>query len=172
MRFWLSSNDLEIIWLADEFPNGHPNLLTPRPLSLKQVGKPAIPAHETLPVKIPTFVTTELSDWDLHAFCREHDWKVWLKGPYYEAIRTPTWSDLEHFRRVLSKAWHTDRLFLQTHVTGYEESIMLSAYQGELLDCVYMRKTRSDRVEQNLGRRHNAGEPQIVITVKNAGPKA
>ena len=138
--FWLSSNDLEIIWLADVFPEGHPNLLTPSAPALAKVGKPSIPAHKTLPVRIPTFVTTELSDWDLHAFCREHDWKVWLKGPYYEAVRTSTWPDLEHFRRVLSNAWHTDRLYLQTHVTGYEESIMLSAYHGELLDCVYMRK--------------------------------
>lgn len=138
--YWLSSNDLEILWLAEIFPSGHPNLLTPSASALAKVGKPSIPAHEALPVKVPTFVTTELSDWDLHAFCREHDWKVWLKGPYYEAVRTPSWPDLEHFRRVLSNAWHTERLFLQSHVTGYEESIMLSAYHGELLDCVYMRK--------------------------------
>ena len=137
---WISSIDLEIMWLAEIFPDGHPNLLTPLTGSLKQVGKPAIPAHEGLPVKIPRFVTTELSDWELHAFCRENDWKVWLKGPYYEAVRTPTWSDLEHWRKVLSSAWATDTLFLQSHVTGYEESIMLSAYRGELLDCVHMRK--------------------------------
>ena len=138
--YWLSSNDLEIMWLADVFQGGHPRLLTPPSSALAKVGKPAIPAHETLPVKIPKFVTTEISDWDLHAFCRENNWKVWLKGPYYEAVQTPNWPALEYFRNVLSKAWHTDRLFLQTHVTGYEESIMLTAYQGELLDCVYMRK--------------------------------
>jgi hypothetical protein len=84
--FWISSIDLEIMWLADLFPQGHPNLLTPSMSALLKVGKPAIPAHEGLPVKIPTFVTTELSDWELHAFCREHNWKVWLKGPYYEAV--------------------------------------------------------------------------------------
>ena len=27
---WISSIDLEIMWLADIFPDGHPNLLTPR----------------------------------------------------------------------------------------------------------------------------------------------
>ena len=138
--FWISSIDLEIMWLAEIFPYGHPNLLTPLMGSLTQVGKPAIPAHQRLPVKIPRFVTTDLSDWELHAFCRENDWKVWLKGPYYEAVRTPTWSDLEHWRKVLSTAWATDTLFLQSHVTGYEESIMLSAYRGNLLDCVHMRK--------------------------------
>jgi diaminopimelate decarboxylase len=137
---WISSIDLEILWLAEVFPDGHPNLLTPSLDALEQVQKPAIPAHNGLPVKIPEFVTTELTDWELHAFCRAHDWKVWLKGPFYEAVRTPTWTDLEYWRKVLSFAWATEVLFLQTHVTGYEESIMLSAYEGELLDCVHMRK--------------------------------
>lgn len=137
---WVSSIDLEIMWFASLFPEGHPNLLTPPLAALNQVGKPAIPAHERLPVKIPTFVTTELSDWDLHAFCREHDWKVWLKGPYYEAVRVHGWGAFQDMRAVLSSAWATDKLFLQSHVSGYEESISLSAYRGELLDCIRMRK--------------------------------
>ena len=52
---WISSIDLEILWLANLFPEGHPNLLTPPLAAMNQVGKPAIPAHEGLPVKIPTF---------------------------------------------------------------------------------------------------------------------
>ncbi|HVF30910.1 MAG TPA: ATP-grasp domain-containing protein [Pyrinomonadaceae bacterium] len=137
---WISSIDLEIMWLAEVFPNGHPNLLTPTPEALDRVGKPAVPAHEGLPVRVPPFVTTELSDWELHAFCRKHNWNVWLKGPYYEAVRITNWAALQHWIGVLSSAWATDKLFLQAHVTGYEESVMLSAYQGELLDCVHMRK--------------------------------
>jgi diaminopimelate decarboxylase len=137
---WISSIDLEIMWLANLLPEGHPNLLTAPLSAMRQVGKPAIPAHKGLPVKIPTFVTTELSDWDLHAFCREHNWKVWLKGPYYEAVKTDSWARLEEMRSVLSSAWATDKLFLQSHVSGYEESITLAAYKGELLDCVRMRK--------------------------------
>jgi hypothetical protein len=150
--FWVSSIDLEIMWLAEIFPEGHPNLLTPVMSSLRRVGKPAIPAHEGLPVKIPRFVTTDLTDWELHAFCRENDWKVWLKGPYYEAVRTPTWSDLQHWRKVLSNAWATKTLFLQTHVTGYEESIMLSAYEGELLDrlCAHA-QARPNRAWEDVG---------------------
>ena len=129
------------MWLAEVFANGHHlNLLTPPLSALQRVGKPAVPAHEGLPVKIPQFVTTELSDWELHAFCRENDWRVWLKGPYYEAVRTQTWSDLQHWRAVLSSAWNTETLFLQSHVTGYEESIMLCAYHGEMIDAVYIRK--------------------------------
>lgn len=137
---WISSIDLEILWFARVFPDGHPNLLTPPMRALEQVGKPAIAAHAGLPVKIPTFVTTEISDWDLHAFCREHDWKVWLKGPYYEAVRTRSWAEFEAKRHILSSAWATEKLFLQAHVSGYEESVTLSAYRGELIDCVRMRK--------------------------------
>ena len=138
--YWISSIDLEIMWLADVFPDGHPNLLTPPATAFRRVAKPAIEASSGMPVRIPPFVTTELSDWDLHEFCRDHNWKVWLKGPFYEAVRTPTWSAFEHWRHVLSSAWATEKLFLQSHVSGYEESIMLSAHRGELLDCVHMRK--------------------------------
>jgi diaminopimelate decarboxylase len=137
---WISSIDLEIMWFAGIFPDGHPNLLTPPQSALGQVAKPDVTACKGLPVKIPTFVTTEISDWDLHAFCRTHDWKVWLKGPYYEAVKTRSWAEFEDKRNILSSAWTTEKLFLQAHVSGYEESITLSAYKGELLDCVRMRK--------------------------------
>ena len=137
---WISGVDLEIMWLASIFPAGHKNLLTPPTGALRQISKPAVEAHKGLPVSIPPFITTERSDWELHAFCRQHGWKVWLKGPYYEAVRTHSWDVFTHMRALLARAWSTERLFLQTHVTGYEESVCFSAYQGELLDCVYMRK--------------------------------
>jgi diaminopimelate decarboxylase len=136
----ISGNDLETLWLSSILPGGHPNLLTPPADALAQVQKPAVPAHQGLPVKIPTFVTTDISDWDLHTFCRQHDWKVWLKGPYYEAVRVRNWAEFESMRNLLSTAWSTETLFLQAHVSGYEESISLSAYKGELLHCVSMRK--------------------------------
>ena len=137
---WISSIDLEILWFADVFPHGHPNLLTPPKEALKQMTKPEISASADLPVKIPTFVSTGISDWDLHAFCREHDWKVWLKGPYYEAVKTGNWAEFEAMRNRMAEAWSTDNLFLQSHVSGYEESVVFAAYQGELLDSVRMRK--------------------------------
>ncbi|HEX8551977.1 MAG TPA: ATP-grasp domain-containing protein [Abditibacteriaceae bacterium] len=137
---WISGTDLEAMWLADLFPDGHPNLLAPPMGALKRITKPAVEAASGLPVKVPTFVSTDHSDWDLHDFCRKHNWKVWLKGPYYEAARTPTWENFEAVRRSLSKVWSTQRLFLQAHVSGYEESVMLCAYQGELLQAVSMRK--------------------------------
>jgi diaminopimelate decarboxylase len=138
--FWVSGVDLEIMWLASVFPEGHQNLLTPPAEAIQKVSKPAVEAHRGLPVRIPTFISTELSDWELHAFCRQHDWKVWLKGPYYEAVRTSSWDVFERVRTLLSRAWSTERLFLQAHVTGYEESVCFCAYRGELAGGVYMRK--------------------------------
>lgn len=137
---WISGFDLEIMWLASLFPEGHKNLLTPSARALRKISKPGVEAHKGLPVRIPPFISTEHSDWDIHTFCRQHDWKVWLKGPYYEAVRTPGWDSFEIMRAVLTRAWSTERLFLQTHVTGYEESVCFCAYEGELLDSVYMRK--------------------------------
>jgi len=137
---WISGSDLEAMWLASVFPDGHPNLLAPPMAGIKRVTKPVVEAASGLPVKIPTYLSTEHSDWDLHAFCRQHNWRVWLKGPYYDASRTPTWDTFTAVRNALSKVWSTEKLFLQAHVSGYEESVMLSAYQGELLSAVSMRK--------------------------------
>ena len=159
--YWISSIDLEIMWLAENFPEGHPNLLTPPMEALRRVSKPEINAAEKLPVRIPEFVTTELSDWELHAFCREHNWKVWLKGPYYEAVRTQTWDALQHWRNVLSKAWATETLYLQAHVTGYEESVMFTAYQGELLDAVHMRKRDLTELGKTWAGDTSDVEPQL-----------
>jgi hypothetical protein len=138
--FWISGSDLEAMWLADLFPNGHPNLLAPPMQGIKRITKPAVEGVRGLPIKIPDYISTEHSDWDLHAFCRAHNWRVWLKGPYYDASRTPSWDAFTAVRSALKKVWSTERLFLQKHVSGYEESIMLSAYQGELLGAVSMKK--------------------------------
>ncbi|HEX8282435.1 MAG TPA: ATP-grasp domain-containing protein [Pyrinomonadaceae bacterium] len=137
---WVSGSDLESLWLSDVFPEGHPNLLTPPGGALGQIAKPAVPAHEGLPVRIPTFISTDCSDWDIHSFCRKYDWRVWLKGPYYDAARVGSWPDFEAVRAALSNVWATERLFLQSHVSGYEESVVLSAYKGEMVGCVRMRK--------------------------------
>jgi diaminopimelate decarboxylase len=137
---WISGSDLEAMWLAEVFPGGHPNLLAPPMSGLRRITKPMVEAASGLPVRIPPYVSTDLSDWDLHAFCRRHDWRVWLKGPYYDAARTPSWDVFQAARAALTSVWSTDTLFLQAHVGGYEESVMLSAYQGELLGAVSMRK--------------------------------
>jgi diaminopimelate decarboxylase len=129
------------LWISGSvFPDGHPNLLAPPMSAIKRITKPVVEAASGLPIAIPPYLSAEHSDWDLHAFCRKHDWRVWLKGPYYDASRTPTWDTFTAIRGTLSKVWSTQKLFLQAHVGGFEESVMLSAYQGELLGAVSMRK--------------------------------
>lgn len=136
---WISGLDLETFWLARVLP-GHPNLLLPGIKALQSIAKPRIDAHEGLSLNLPPFISTEHPDWELHAFCRKHGWRVWVKGPFYEARRVWSWYDVNVARADLARTWSTDQLFLQAHVAGHEESIALSAYDGELLGCAYMRK--------------------------------
>jgi diaminopimelate decarboxylase len=136
---WLCGLDLEIMLLTGEL-GGHPRLLVPSSEAMNAIAKPAVPAHRGLPVEIPPFLSTEHPDWDLHAFCRRRGWRVWLKGPYYEARRVYSWPAFNAARQELSRTWATERLFLQAHASGYEETVALSAYRGELLGCVRMRK--------------------------------
>lgn len=98
---WISGSDLEAMWLADLFPDGHPNLLAPPMAGLRRITKPTVEGASGLPLKIPEYISTEHSEWDLHAFCRAHNWKVWLKGPYYDASRTPSWDAFEAVRSAL-----------------------------------------------------------------------
>jgi diaminopimelate decarboxylase len=136
---WISTLDLEIHWLGRALGR-HPNLLIPPLAALDRIAKPAIPARAGMPLGIPPFVLTTRSDWDLHAFCRKHGWRVWLKGPYHDARRVWRWDDFRSSRAELTGLWSTEDLFLQAHVTGYEESIAFCAHDGKLLDAVYMSK--------------------------------
>lgn len=139
-NLWISGLDLETIWLAHAL-GIHTNLLIPPSTALSKVAKPTILAAKFLPFKIPPFIHTGESDWNLHAFCRKHGWHVWLKGPYYEARRVRSWIELRQARFELSQIWSTtSELFLQAHISGHEESIALCAYRGKLLDCVWMIK--------------------------------
>lgn len=139
-NYYISGNDLEILWLSTVFPDGHPCLLTPPGDALQRVRKPTVIAFQQLPFRIPPFISTRLPDFELHTFCRLHNWKVWLKGPYYEAIFCNSWGAVLAARKLLGTAWHTEDLVLQAHVTGYEESVCFSAFRGEVLDAVRMCK--------------------------------
>lgn len=136
---WISGLDLETIWLAHTL-SGHSNLLIPSAKALIQTMKPAISSHKGLPVRIPPYASTLLPETDLYEFCREYGWPLWIKGPWYEARQVESWHDVKRAYSQLFQTWATDLLFLQAHVVGYEESIAFCAFQGQLLDCVYMKK--------------------------------
>ncbi|MDP9349123.1 MAG: hypothetical protein M3P24_08285, partial [Gemmatimonadota bacterium] len=82
--FWFPGQDLEVQWLTESLRD-RSRAFVPSVEALRRVAKPDIQAARNLPFCIPDFVSVDRSDWDLHAFCREHGWKVWLKGPNYEA---------------------------------------------------------------------------------------
>lgn len=136
---WISGLDLETIWLAHVIGEDL-NLLIPPQNALLQTMKPSMPAHNGLPIRIPPYVSTLLPEAELHKFCREHGWPIWVKGPWYEALQAENWRDVIAAISRLSETWATDSLFLQAHVVGYEESIVFCAFQGQLLDAVYMKK--------------------------------
>ncbi|HMB32458.1 MAG TPA: hypothetical protein VKV41_00425 [Methylomirabilota bacterium] len=136
---WIPTLDLEVAWLARSLPI-HPLLLAPCEKALAPSRKPRPSVAELLPFEIAPSLDLSASDEEIYAFCRAHSWRVWIKGPYHEAVPVGDWRQLEHARISLKNGWQTDRLSLQVHVRGYEESICLAAYDGQLCDALYMRK--------------------------------
>jgi hypothetical protein len=59
---WISGSDLEAMWLASVFPDGHSNLLAPPMSAIKRITKPLVEAAAELPITIPTYLSTEHSD--------------------------------------------------------------------------------------------------------------
>jgi diaminopimelate decarboxylase len=136
---WIPTLDLEVAWLARTLPS-HPLLLAPCEKALLPSRKPRPSVAEILPFEIAPSLDLCASDEEIYAFCRAHSWRVWIKGPYHEAVPVGDWRQLEHARTWMKDGWQTDRLSLQVHVRGYEESICLAAYEGQLCDALYMRK--------------------------------
>lgn len=135
---WLISGlDVEIRWLA---ARAHPRLLLPPADALAQVAKPAMPAIATLPFLLPEWKSLAEEDRVLEGFCRRHDWRVWLKGPAHEAREVGAWRELRAAQAELEATWGAEGLFLQQHVQGEEVSLAYAAWQGELLDAVWMEK--------------------------------
>ena len=66
----------------------------------------------------------------IYAFCRAHSWRVWIKGPYHDAVAVEDWRHLEQVRAWMKDGWQTDRVSVQAHVRGYEESVCLAAFAG------------------------------------------
>ncbi|HEX2091318.1 MAG TPA: ATP-grasp domain-containing protein [Longimicrobiaceae bacterium] len=159
--FWFAGQDLEVQWLAETLPSRARALVAPA-AALREIAKPGISAARDLPFAVPEFVPVDRSDWELHGFCREHGWQVWLKGPNYEAVRVRDWPGFRYARSLLGELWSTDRLFVQRHIPGNEESIAFCAYAGELLDCVHMRKHAQTVEGKTWAGRVSEVEPGMV----------
>lgn len=136
---WIPTLDLEVAWLARTLA-AHPLLLAPDEKALAPSRKPRPSVAELLPFEIAPSLDLSASDEEIYAFCRAHSWRVWIKGPYHEAVAVADWRQLEQARAWMKEGWQTDRLSVQVHVRGYEESVCLAAYDGRLCDALYMRK--------------------------------
>jgi diaminopimelate decarboxylase len=138
--FWLPTLDLEVGWLA-RMLRPHRGLLSPSEAALATTVKPRAAIADRLPLAVSASLDLSASpDEEVYAFCREHSWRVWVKGPHHDAVAVSSWRDLERARVKIGERWQTDRLSIQAHVRGYEESVCLAAVNGTLADAVYIRK--------------------------------
>jgi len=166
--FWLPTLDPEVHWLAGEKP-GERALLPPL-AALTVAAKPAVAAARQLPVSVPESISTLRPETELYSFCRRHGWRVWLKGPAYEAHPVRDWPNFCRMRRELSERWRTDDLLLQAHIKGTEESIAFAAYRGKLLDAVRMEKRlKTEQGKTWAGRIEDVPEELLVPLSKLLG---
>ncbi len=169
---WLSTLDVEIAWLSRTFESA-PGMLTPGSRALAQTVKPHASIGSVLPLREAKvmLLSDELADADVHEFCRRHSWRVWLKGPYHEALYIRSWRDLENARRFLALRWKTEELFLQAHVRGLEESVAFCAVNGKLVDAVAMHKRVTTPDGKTWAGRISDVAPAMLAAVETAVAK-
>jgi diaminopimelate decarboxylase len=136
--YWISTLDVEIWWLASSHPNPE-RVLIPPISALEETRKPRMNAAKDLPFLIPPYIDACEPDEDLYEFFVNYGCYVWVKGPYYEARRVRSWSELKAEVRALSEAWGGG-VYIQANVNGREEALTYAAYRGELLGAVHMVK--------------------------------
>jgi len=133
-------------------------ILAPPSSALEQMARPDGLADTPLPISVPPYCRLQRPDEVLHAFGRRHDWKVWLRQPGRAPVPITHWTDLGAARTTTGAP--STAGFLQAHREGSEESIIFSAFRGELLGAVRVERTRSNRKESRwTGRLHPVEAP-------------
>lgn len=136
---WLSGLDLESTWLSSEGVAAG-QVLVPPVAALAAIRKPAVTVAEVLGLGSPPTLPVSAPATELARFGRTRGWRVWLKGPFYEAQRVVGWSHFLAARDAMNAVWGTDDLHVQAHVQGHEESVAFAAHQGVLLGACAMTK--------------------------------
>lgn len=135
---YLSGLDLETIWLGRAGLRG---ALVPPSAAAECITKPAFTAFANLPgVVVPAWCSLDAEPAALHRFARHHDWRVWVKGPSYDAVLATNAHALETARAQVAKTWGNVDLHMQADVRGHEVSVAFAAYRGSLIDAVFMEK--------------------------------
>jgi diaminopimelate decarboxylase len=164
---YLPTLDLEVAWLADHIDRPA-SVLAPSRSALAHTGKPRASIAEMLPVSVPEFLPLSAGDEAVFAFCRRHSWRVWIKGPYHEAIFVSSWRSLEGARQHLQQKWGAGNLFVQAHKKGLEESLCFSAVNGKLIDAVYMEKRITTPDGKTWSGKISAPSPQLRAALTRA----
>ncbi|WP_285503144.1 ATP-grasp domain-containing protein [Actinokineospora sp. NBRC 105648] len=131
--------DLEAALLAERHP-GQRALLLPGVAAFDAVRKPGVEAARLLGLRVPAYLLAAGIE-DATEFAVAHGWRIWVKGPRYEATAP---ADLTALSGALHRArvtWGAGEVLLQQHVDGVEESIVFAALDGVLLGAAAMRKT-------------------------------
>ncbi len=166
-HLWIPALDLEVYWLSEKF-GAHPGLLAPSEMALGLTAKPEVSAMSELGFHVPAFICASGPDSEIHSFLRRNSWQCWLKSPYHEAIRIPSWAVFERARAHMRKNWRTTRLFAQRHVPGKEESIAFVAYQGELLSAVHLEKLQATSEGKTWAGRVTAAPIEVFKPLQEA----
>ncbi|WP_431043542.1 hypothetical protein ACQUSR_17755 [Streptomyces sp. P1-3] len=129
--------DLEVRLLAREL-GSHDRILGPSKTALDLVRKPPLDAAERLGLRTPAYETD--TSWPaIDRFVRLAPHGVWVKGQHYDAYRAYTAGQAlalgDVVRRTWGGGWH-----VEAHVAGQECSIAFCAFDGRLLDAVFMTK--------------------------------
>ncbi len=132
---WISGLDLETLWLS-EAVQGRSLLLVPPRSALATLMRPSEALGGGGVVAVPPTLSADATPSDLHAFCRLHGWRVWLKSCFGgRSWRIRRWADLLDARRQIGTGWGGGHARLQAHVHGEEELVGLAAFQGRLIDA-------------------------------------
>ena len=138
--FLISGLDLETLWLSRHADSFGRRLLVPPWPALRLTAKPAIEGVATLGLDVPPWVSMDAGESSVHAFARQHGWRVLVKGPTYEAVRVRSWPETVAAMARIRRTWSPEGGFVQAEIEGVEESIAFAAVAGELVGAVRMEK--------------------------------
>ncbi len=137
---WIPGVERELAWLS-EAVEPSPRMLVPSRTALAALATPLESVSRRLGLALSPTVSADSPQSELHAFCRFHDWRIWLKGPFQgESLPVRSWAGLTAARRRASLVWGPQEVFLQAHVEGTAESVALDAYEGELVGACHLVK--------------------------------
>jgi diaminopimelate decarboxylase len=137
--FFVSSLDLEVRLIAERI-HDHKYFLSPGQQALEWIVKPPARIAEKLGLNSAPALAYQNNDEEIADFIRGSQGGVWVKGQHYEAVRALGLAQaLEAGQDIAATwggPWHAER-----HISGQEAGIAFIAREGELVDCVHMRKS-------------------------------